>query len=127
LSLPSDHEFWNVVVPRAREQLRALLASHPITARERANRQGMLGSLLLDWVSTDGQRVLSVHLLEPDEPFAVDHFFKTLAADPQPRELSLSLREPAEYVSLIVDCIERWLVRGADEAELDALLERHEA
>jgi hypothetical protein len=127
LSRLSDDEFWRVSVPRAREELRALLAAHPLTPALERPGQGFLGSLLFDWIAADGRRVLSVHLLEADEPIELDYFFKTLSSAGEPRELCLRLREPKQHTPLIVDCLERWLNRAEDEEKLSALLDGYGA
>ena len=114
-------------VPRAREELRALLAAYPLTSALERPGQGFLGSLLFDWVAADGRRVLSVHLLEADEPIELDYFFKTLSSTGEPHELCLSLREPTRHATLIVDCLERWLDRAEDEEKLSALLDEYGA
>ena len=122
MSLQSDQAFWNTAVPHAREELFALLAEkYPDEARYRRREAPALGSFLVGWVSPDQQRVLSLHLLEPDEPFAIDHFFKTLSSGQ--RELSLSLREPTQHLALALECLERFIVQAAPEAELDGKLD----
>jgi hypothetical protein len=125
LSLQSDQEFWQRDVPRARERLVELLSrDFPAEVAYRRPRSGFVGPLLLDWISADGLRVLSLDLREPDEPLALDYFFKTLA-DAKTRALTISLRHPTEQVSLIVQCLEAWILKVGVEQELEATLERY--
>ena len=121
MSLQSDQAFWNTTVQQARGELFGLLAqAYPDEARYR--RDGALaGSLLVDWVSPDGQRVFSLNLLEPDEPLALDHFFKTLSSGQ--RELTLNIREPAKHLALVLECLERFIIHAAPEEELDRKLD----
>ncbi len=123
MSRQSNEEFWDITVPRARGEVCALLAEkyrHEAQFR-RPQAGSMLGSLLVGWASPDGQRVFSLDLLEPDETLAIDHFFKTLASGQ--RALTLCLREPAKHLALVFECLERFIIQGAPEDELDRQLD----
>ena len=77
-------------------------------------------SILLAWRSNDGQRVLTVHGLEPSEPFGVDYFFRTLGDTVKQRELCLRIREPHSSIDVLEKCLEVWILseQSADPERL---------
>lgn len=99
---------------------------------EKALRRGTdvpFSSILIDWESADAKRVFTVHVLEPEEPFLRDHFFRTLGDTNPKRELCLRLRDPVGDLHLIEMCLERWILAEdiqSAERSLDGELDRHE-
>lgn len=69
--------------------------------------------------------MLSVHLLESDDPLAADYFFKSLADIDQKRDLYLCLRDPCQHVQLVVRCLEEWIFQEGVERGLEQVLERY--